>query len=305
MIYTVTINPALDYHMNVPSPAFGKINRSTSEAVFPGGKGLNVSVVLSRLGIPNIATGFIGGSVGDAILHAAEFLGVQCDFVSVAGESRINVKLRSNVETAFNGAGPDLTYHDLDLLLEKLSHVGADDYVVLSGNVPTSIANSYTIILEHLSHTGCRVIVDAAGDTLWNSLSYRPYLISPNLEELGGLLDFPKPTFDEAVSIAGHLQREGAQNIMVSMGAAGAFLLTEKNHLFSGHVTTGQIVSTVGAGDSLVAGYLAGLLAHGHKADALAMGLAAGTAAVFTSHLPQKREILSFLPKVQITEAQG
>ena len=155
-------------------------------------------------------------------------------------------------------------------------------------------------MLERLAATGCRVVVDAAGDTLWNSISYRPYLVKPNLQELGELFDFPEPTFEEAVSMAARLQREGAQNVLVSMGAQGAFLLTERERLLSANAVLGPVVSTVGAGDALAAGFLAGILSGGHKADALAMGIAAGCAAVFTSHLPQKREILALLPKVQV-----
>ena len=185
MIYTVTINPALDYHMEVSRPVLGQINRSAGEKVFPGGKGLNVSIVLSRLGVENVATGFLGGFVGEAILHSAQAMGVRCDFIPVSGESRINVKLCGQVETAINGAGPALSYQDLDQLLAKLGNIGPEDYLVLSGNVPQSISNCYAVMLERLAATGCRVVVDAAGDTLWNSISYRPYLVKPNLQELG------------------------------------------------------------------------------------------------------------------------
>ena len=305
MIYTVTINPALDYHMEVSSPTFGIVNRSSGEAVFPGGKGLNVSIVLSRLGVDNVATGFLGGFVGEAILHSAQAMGVRCDFVPVSGESRINVKLRGAAETAFNGAGPALTYRDLDQLVEKLSHIGPEDYLVLSGNVQQGIANCYAVILEKLASTGCRVVVDAAGDTLWNSISYRPYLVKPNIFELGALFDFPEPTFEEAVSMAAHLQREGAQNVLISMGAKGAFLITEGERLLSVNTVLGPMISTVGAGDSLTAGFLAGLLSYGHKAEALALGAAAACAAVQTRHLPQKKDILALLPKIQVSDARG
>ena len=305
MIYTVTINPALDYHMEVDTPAFGAINRSSAEAVFPGGKGLNVSIVLSRLGVDNVATGFLGGFVGEAILHSAQALGVCCDFVPVSGESRINVKLRGATETAFNGAGPALTYQDLDQLVEKLAHLGPRDYLVLSGNVQQGISNCYAVMLEKLAATGCRVVVDAAGDTLWNAISYRPYLVKPNIFELGALFDFPEPTFEEAVSMAAHLQREGAQNVLISMGAKGAFLITEGEHLLSVNAASGQVVSTVGAGDSLTAGFLAGILSGGHMTEALAMGAAASCAAVQTRHLPQKWDILALLPKIQVSDVRG
>ena len=305
MIYTVTINPALDYHMEIESPVFGEINRSAAEEVYPGGKGLNVSVVLSRLGIENLATGFIGGFVGEVILHSAQELGIRCDFVPVEGESRINLKLHSRQETAFNGAGPQITTEDMERLIDKLSCIGPDDYLVLSGNVQEQFSNCYALILDRLAASGCRVVVDAAGDTLWNAMRYRPYLVKPNLEELGELFDFPEPSYDEAVSMAAHLLREGAQNVLVSMGSEGAFLLTEGERLLTANAVLGPVISTVGAGDALAAGFLAGLLFCGNKVQALAMGVAAGCAATRTSHLPQKQEIMSLLSRVQVMQPEG
>ncbi len=301
MVYTVTINPALDYHMEVAAPVFGEINRSTGETVYPGGKGLNVSIVLTRLGVENVATGFAGGFIGEAIVHSAQAMGVRCDFVPVDKESRINVKLHSRPETAFNSAGPRLTDADLDRLLAKLAPIGPEDYLVLSGNVPEEHADWYARILTQLASTGCCVVVDAMGDTLWDCLPFRPYLVKPNISELGALYDFPDPSLEEAVSLAGQLRREGAQNVLVSMGAEGAFLLTEGDQLLSAGAVLGPVVSTVGAGDALAAGFLAGSLFCGHKTNALAMGVAAGCAAVRVSHLPQKQDIMSLLSKIEVT----
>lgn len=302
MIYTITTNPSIDYAMEADLIP-GQINRARNEAIYPGGKGINVSIVLHRLGEETRALGFAAGHIGQTIRELLDDL--QCPHtlleLSGGGQSRINVKIKGVPETAVNGLGPRLVKEDMALLLDLLREVTAEDAVVLSGW--TQNVEFYVDIMHQLETTGCMTVLDCTGEALWQCLSCRPFLIKPNLIELGALYGVEDLEYEEGVELAQQIQREGARNVLVSMGNAGAFLLTEKQELYLANACAGQAHITVGAGDSLVAGFLHGFRQTGDFAKALQMGIAAGGATAFSEWLGTKEQILELLEQVQVEKA--
>ena len=298
MIYTVTFNPSLDYVVQVDDFAVGEINRTRTESIYPGGKGINVSLVLQNLGLPSVALGFTAGFSGAEIERLLQEAGCQCDFIAVkAGYSRINTKIISGAETALNGQGPQLSEAELAALFNKLRRLTQDDVLVLAGSIPASLPdNIYEQILELLQPVGTRVVVDATGDLLLKVLKYRPFLIKPNHEELGEFFGRgPLLTEEEILAAAQRLQQQGARNVLVSRGANGALLLDENGKLHKQASPKGTLVNSVGAGDSMVAGFLAGYLQTQDYDTALRLGVAAGSASAFKAWLATREDVEKIL----------
>ena len=298
MIYTVTFNPSLDYVVQVDDFAVGEINRTRTESIYPGGKGINVSLVLQNLGLPSVALGFTAGFSGAEIERLLQEAGCRCDFIAVkAGYSRINTKIISGAETALNGQGPQLSKAELAALFNKLRRLTQDDVLVLAGSIPASLPdNIYEQILELLQPVGTRVVVDATGDLLLKVLKYRPFLIKPNHEELGEFFGRgPLLTEEEILAAAQRLQQQGARNVLVSRGANGALLLDENGKLHKQASPKGTLVNSVGAGDSMVAGFLAGYLQTQDYDAALRLGVAAGSASAFKAWLATREDVEKIL----------
>ena len=298
MIYTVTFNPSLDYVVQVDDFVVGEINRTRAESIYPGGKGINVSLVLQNLGLPSVALGFTAGFSGAEIERLLQEAGCKCDFIAAKeGYSRINTKIISGAETALNGQGPQLSEAELAALFNKLRLLTQDDVLVLAGSIPASLPdNIYEQILELLQPVGTRVVVDATGDLLLKVLKYRPFLIKPNHEELGEFFGRgPLLTEEEILAAAQKLQQQGARNVLVSRGANGALLLDENGKMHKQASPKGTLVNSVGAGDSMVAGFLAGYLQTQNYEVALRLGVAAGSASAFKEWLATREDVEKIL----------
>lgn len=306
MIYTVTFNPAIDYVMNVPGLVPGEVNRSKEEYVFFGGKGINVSLVLRELGRDSTALGFIAGFTGDAIRRGVEDAGVKSDFIRLEnGLSRINVKIKASTETDLNGKGPDISEKDLQSLFEKLDTLKDGDILVLAGSIPPDLPeNIYETILARLSDKNITFVVDATGDLLKNVLVYKPFLIKPNHHELGEIFGKTLKNTDEIAHYAKEMQKMGARNVLVSMAANGALLVDETDRVHIIGTAKGKAVNSVGAGDSMVAGFLAGYLERNDYSYALALGSAAGSATAFSEGLANKELVFRLLNEIQSEEIQ-
>ena len=260
MIYTVTFNPALDYVVTVNHFTLGSVNRTVRENIFYGGKGINVSALLANLGYESTALGFVAGFTGEEIERGVKALGFGSDFIKVEnGMSRINLKLKSDEESEINGMGPQITPDDVRKLFEKLGRLTKGDVLVLSGSIPAAIDDTiYERIMERLDGRGIRIVVDAEKDLLLNVLKYHPFLIKPNNHELGQMFGTELSTDEEIVEYAGKLQDMGAVNVLVSMAKDGAILVSEDGQVHKQAVAKGTVKNSVGAGDSMVAGFLAG-----------------------------------------------
>ena len=279
--------------MSIDDFQLGKTNRTTKELMLPGGKGLNVSTVLQNLGIENTALGFTAGFVGEELKRLAKETGYHCDFIEVKnGTSRINVKLKDFDGTEINGMGPFIDEEALKIFSEKMNHVKEGDTMVLAGSIPASMPkNIYSEILKMSAGKGIRFVVDAAGELLKNVLPYEPFLIKPNNHELGELFGVILKTKEEVVPYAKKLQAMGAGNVLVSMAGEGAVLIDEKGTVHQLDAPEGTLVNAVGAGDSMVAGFLAGWEEKGDYAHAFRMAVAAGSASAFSELLATKEEI--------------
>lgn len=297
MIYTVTFNPALDYVVRMDELALGQVNRTVSEDVQLGGKGINVSWVLRELGHENVALGFVAGFTGKAIEDGLAAKGVATDFIHLpAGLTRINVKLKAGEETEINGKGPDISAEALEELLHKLDALGEGDVLVLAGSIPASMPSDvYESILARLEGKKVLCAVDATRDLLVNVLKYRPFVIKPNNHELGEIVGRVLNTEDEIVAAARTLQEKGARNVLVSMAGDGALLLDEQGQTHRIGCPKGKVVNSVGAGDSMVAGFVAGYLQSGDYTTALRLGTACGSATAFSLGLAKKEEIEKLL----------
>lgn len=292
MIYTVTFNPAIDYVVRTPQMKMGEVNRSSSEEIFFGGKGINVSVVLAELGVCSKALGFVAGFTGRAIEEGIADKGVTSDFVHLEnGFSRINVKIKSDEETELNGQGPVITETDIAKLYSKLDELSEGDTIVLAGSIPNSLpADIYEKILAYLAPKNVRAVVDATGKLLMNVLKYKPFLVKPNNHELGEIFGVKLKTYDDIVMYANKLREMGAKNVLVSMAGDGAVLVDEQGNVHSCGVCKGTVVNSVGAGDSMVAGFIAGC-EKGNYDYALKLGTAAGGATAFSMGLAEKKLI--------------
>ena len=296
MIYTVTLNPALDYVIQVDHFRPGQINRNKSENIYFGGRGINVSCILNELGFQSTALGFIAGFTGKALSDGLKQMGIVSDFITAEkGMTRINVKMKSDEETEINGTGPVISAENFEELKNRIRNLSADDTLVLSGSIPSCMASdTYVKIIECL-HEDVRLVVDAEKDLLLKVLKYRPFLIKPNNLELGEMFAAKITSVDEIVYYAKKLQEKGARNVLVSMAKDGAVLLDENGNVSRMGVAKGTVVNSVGAGDSMVAGFLAGYLEKGDYAWALKLGTACGGATAFPSGLAVREEIMAVL----------
>ena len=298
MIYTITFNPALDYITQVENFKIGEINRTKMETILPGGKGFNVSIVLKNLGMENTALGFIAGFTGEELKNKMEERGVKTDFVKVKkGFTRINIKISSVnenriVETALNGIGPQIEQEDIEKLFEKLDKITKEDIVILSGSVPKNINKDiYKRICEKLSKNEITFVVDSTRELLMSILQYNPFLIKPNKEELEETLNCKISTKEDIIRAAKELKKLGAQNVLVSLGKDGALLLTKDDKILVSKAPKGKIVNTIGSGDSMVAGFLAGYYETKDYECALKTGVAAGSASAFSIELATKKDV--------------
>lgn len=293
MIFTVTFNPSLDYIVRVDEMRLGTINRTNYEQLLPGGKGINVSIVLGNLGHPSRALGFSAGVTGVALEKLLADAGVDADLVHVKeGFTRINAKVKAVEETELNGQGPRIAPEDVDALFSKLDVLGQDDTLVISGSVPNTLpSDMYEQVMERLAGHGVRIVVDAERDLLTRVLPYRPFLVKPNNHELGDIFGVMLKTRDEVVPYARRMQEMGAQNVLVSMAGEGGVLVAADGQVYQSPAAKGTVVNSVGAGDSCVAGFLAGLMETGSYQTAFRMGLAAGSASAFSDHLATRSEV--------------
>ena len=297
MIYTVTFNPSIDYIVSMENFFLGKTNRTTEEKMFPGGKGINVSTVLTNLGIPNIALGFISGFTGSEIKRLSQERGILCDFITLPkGNNRINVKLKNYDGTEINGSGPEIPADKLKELIEQLHRLKDGDSLILAGSIPASVPSDiYQIILEELKSKKLNIVVDATKDLLMNTLHFRPFLIKPNRHELEEAFDITIENKEEAIRYARHLQRLGARNVMVSLSGDGAVFVSEEGESFEANVPPGKLINAVGSGDSMIAGFLAAWETTGDYGKAFHMAVAAGSASAYSEELATKNEIMKLL----------
>ena len=293
MIYTVTFNPALDYVIKVDNFQTGGINRVYQENIFFGGKGINVSFVLREHGFTSTALGFTAGFTGEAIEKGLQEQGIKSDFIRLPeGMSRINVKMKSDNETEINGQGPNIPQDALNQLFEKLNTLVKGDVLILAGSIPNTLPEDvYEQIMARLDGTGILIAVDATKDLLLNVLKYHPFLIKPNNHELGEMFGVVLKTEEDITFYAKKLQEQGARNVLISMAGDGAILVTEEGAVHKIGVPKGTVVNSVGAGDSMVAGFMAGYLTKGDYAYALKLGTASGSATAFSEGLAVKEDI--------------
>lgn len=292
MIYTITFNPAIDYVIHTDNIRTGEVNRTSSETYFIGGKGINVSVVLAELGVNSVALGFVAGFTGDAIENGLLKKGISTDFIKLDnGFSRINVKIKSDEETEINGQGPEISDEAIAELFRKLDSINSGDILVLAGSIPKSLdSDIYERILSYCDGKGVRFVVDASGSLLLNVLKYKPFLIKPNNHELGEMFGVKASSSAEIEKYALKLREMGARNVLVSMAGDGAVLFAEDGNMYSCGVCKGTVRNSVGAGDSMVAGFIAGI-ADGDYSHALKLGTACGGATAFSDDLAVKEDI--------------
>lgn len=306
MIYTVTLNPALDYTIQVDHFQLGKVNRTQRENLFAGGKGINVSWILNELGIKSTVLGFTAGFTGHKLCTMIEQQGIAADFIHVAnGMTRINVKIKSEQESEINGMGPVIETSDFNNLCFKIGALKKGDFLILSGSIPSCMPfNTYEIIMKQLENTGVCIVVDAEKSLLMNGLKYHPFLIKPNKEELEQIFEIPIENSSQIIECAKRLQQMGARNVLVSMANQGALLLAENGQIYSMQAADGKMMNSVGAGDSMVAGFLAGWIKTASYEKALLLGSACGGATAFSYGLAEKsliREVLySLAQKTQM-----
>ena len=300
MIYTVTFNPSLDYIVSVEDFKLGLTNRTSSELILPGGKGINVSTVLGNLGIENTALGFLAGFTGKEIERRLKEMGVASDFIEInEGVSRINLKLKSIDGTEINGSGPVISAEDVEKLMEKLDKLGEGDVLFLAGSIPSSMPDDmYQRILKRIQGRGVLTVVDATRDLLVKVLPYHPFLVKPNNHELGDIFGVKLSTREEVIPYGKKLQEMGAQNVLISMAGEGAVLIAADGQCLEAPAPKGKLVNGVGAGDSMVAGFLTGWLEEKDYAHAFCMGIAAGSASAFSENLATKEEVMQVLKQV-------
>ena len=293
MIYTVTLNPSLDYVVDVDDFELGRTNRAVSERLYAGGKGINVSFVLKNLGFESTALGFSAGFTGEEIKKQIQERGITENLITVLnGQSRINIKLRGQQETEINGLGPDIEKEHIQQLLKKLSVLSPGDYLILAGSVPMKINDTiYYDILKTLDKKGIKAVVDTTGDLLLNVLKYHPFLIKPNIHELSELFSTEIKTKEDVVQYGLKLQDMGAQNVIVSMAGDGAVFICENGEIYKSEAPKGVVKNSVGAGDSMVAGFLAGFCETKDFAKAFKMGVCTGSASAFSEDLATKEQV--------------
>lgn len=301
MIYTITFNPALDYIVKMDEFNLGHVNRSNNEFVYAGGKGINVSIVLNNLEVKSKALGFIAGFTGDEIERRVRDFGCDTDFIKLKeGMSRINVKIKADVESEINGGGPDISSEALEELYGKLDTLTSGDILVLAGSIPKTMPTDvYERIMERLKEKGVKFIVDTTGESLLKVLKYNPFLIKPNHHELGELFGVKLNNKEEVIEYAKKLKDMGAQNVIISMAGDGAVLINSNGDVTASNVPKGVVKNSVGAGDSMVAGFIAGYLNSGKIEDGFKLGVATGSASAFSEGLATKDYVYELLEQVK------
>ncbi len=307
MVYTVTCNPSLDYIVSVEQFQKGRVNRSCRERLLPGGKGLNVSMTLFHLGVESRALGFVAGFTGQEIVRQVERMGVTSDFISLAnGTSRINIKLKAQEETEINGCGPQIEAVQIKALMEKISALRSGDILVLAGSLPNSAPDDlYCRIMRKLSGRNVKIVVDAERELLTRTLACRPFLIKPNREELGELFGETIATKEAALFYAKKLQEMGAVNVLVSLAGEGAVFAAEDGSVLEADAPKGRVLNSVGAGDAMIAGFLAGWLRKQDNQTAFYMGVAAGSASAFSDWRATGEEIEAMYRQISANVTTG
>lgn len=302
MIYTVTLNPSIDYVIKVDNLTKGKVNRVSEEHVYPGGKGINVTRILKSLDNDNIALGFVSGFTGDYIVNSLKDLNLKSEFIKVKeGFTRINVKIKSNEETEINGQGPKISEEELKEFYAIIDRLVDGDILILSGSIPSCLDEKlYEKIMERVNSKDIKVVVDATKNLLLNVLKYRPFLIKPNNHELAEMFDVELKSTEDVIFYARKLKEMGAQNVLISMGGDGALLVSEDNEVFISTVAKGEVVNSVGAGDSMVAGFVSGYLKTGSYEEALRLGAASGGATAFSSDLASRKFIDKLVKEINV-----
>lgn len=305
MIYTLTFNPALDYVVHVPNFKENHTNRTSKEMIFYGGKGINISFVLKEFQIDSTALGFIASFTGDELQRGCQAHGIHTDFIQVEhGMTRINVKLKADVETEINGMGPFIEAHHIQQLEAQLSNLKDGDILILSGSIPKGMNNdTYAHLLSLLQTKNIMSIVDSTGDLLLNTLKYQPFLIKPNIHELEAIFDVEIKSKNKLLPYASKLQEMGAKNVLISCGKDGAFLLDEFQQVHMIDACIGECKNSVGAGDSMVAGFLVGYLKHKNYHKALVYGSLAGSATAFQDGLMTYQDFQALYAEVGETNA--
>ena len=301
MIYTITFNPALDYIVKMDEFNLGHVNRSNNEFVYAGGKGINVSIVLNNLEVKSKALGFIAGFTGDEIERRVREFGCDTDFIKLKeGMSRINVKIKADVESEINGGGPEISAEALEELYGKLDTLKSGDILVLAGSIPKTMPTDvYERIMERLQEKGVKFIVDTTGESLLKVLKYNPFLIKPNHHELGELFGVKLNNKEEVIEYAKKLKDMGAQNVIISMAGDGAVLINSNGEVTTNNVPKGVVKNSVGAGDSMVAGFIAGYLNSGKIEEGFKLGVATGSASAFSEGLATKDYVYELLEQVK------
>ena len=304
MIYTITFNPAVDLVIQVPNCQLGALNRSKGEEYVAGGKGINMSIVLKRLGVDNIATGFLGGFSGKYIEEFLEKEGIIPQFISVEGTTRINVKVKGEVETEINAAGPTVDAEKFQRLMNYFEEVLQDgDIVFLAGNAAPGLDETSYVEIAKLCHArGVKLVLDTTKESLLACLPYQPFMIKPNQQELEELFGVNIQTQDEIVRYALQLQKTGARNVLVSCGGDGAFLVSETGQVFISSVPKGTLVNSVGAGDSMLAGFMAKFIETNDFRKSLKQGAASGSATAFSVGITTRKLIEELIPHIEIVE---
>ncbi|WP_302652480.1 1-phosphofructokinase [uncultured Clostridium sp.] len=300
MINTITLNPSLDYIVKVEDFKVGHVNRTSKEDIYPGGKGINVSIVLKNLGVKNRALGFTAGFTGEEIEKLVANHGVDNEFIRLEkGMSRINVKLKSKEESEINGMGPDISKNDIEKLYEKLEALKAGDFVVLAGSIPNTLPDDiYETIMKDFKDKEINFVVDATKELLLNVLKYKPFLIKPNHHELGEMFNVKLNSKDEIITYAKKLQEIGARNVIISMAGDGAILIEENGEITISDTPKGTLVNSVGAGDSMVGGFLAGIAENKNIKEAFKIGVATGSASAFSEGLATRDKVEELLKQL-------
>lgn len=304
MIYTVTLNPSIDYIVNVKDFQVGELNKVDHDEKYPGGKGINVSRILTELGFPTTALGYIGGFTGNFIDNWLKEDHVQTNFISIADDNRINVKLKSSTETEINGKGPVITENEATKLLSQLEQVSEKDIIIFSGSKPPSLPSDfYEQMIEKVTSNNIEFIIDTTGKDLETALPLRPFLVKPNLQELSELFQVELQSTEDVIPYGLKLLEMGAKNAIVSLGGDGALLFTSKG-VFHGKSPKGIVKNSVGAGDSMIAGFIGQYTATNDYIQAFRMGIASGSATAFSSDLAKKEDINHLLDQVEINEIE-
>ncbi|SFU46117.1 fructose-1-phosphate kinase [Clostridium sp. DSM 8431] len=300
MIYTMTFNPALDYVVKMDELNIGAVNRTESEEIYAGGKGINVSIVLKNLGIENTALGYIAGFTGKEIERRVKEFGCSTDFIELKnGMSRINVKIKSAKESEINGSGPDIDDEALNELYKKLDNLKEGDILVLAGSIPKTLPKDiYESIMKRLDGRGIKFVVDTTGELLMNVLKYKPFFIKPNHHELAELFGVEIKTQDDIIKYAKELVKLGAQNVVISMAGDGAILVDSEMNVTVSAVPKGVLKNSVGAGDSMVAGFITGYLKTKDMVKAFKMGVATGSASAFSEGLATEDKVYELLKQI-------